>query len=274
MTTAVREAPHHRNTVCILVYRCQLPECRARFNERRRAIKAGTRQPDRVLIDATPVREHINELQEAGMSLTCIARFAGVAHSTVCSFINGRPHDRRGRQRVTTPEVAEKILAVRPLTAIGALRRMQALAAVGWTGRKIAARADVSAAWVFALQPDTPIVISNAEKLAAAYEELRRLQPEAHGVLPGHAENARQRAKDNRWPPPSYWATRMNDIDDPHFEPMYGVTRRLIIAQDANELMRFSGLNKAAAAERLGVDKSYIEHAFRDFPEYAVEVAA
>jgi hypothetical protein len=274
VTAAVREAPHHRNTVCILIYRCQLPECRARFNERRRAIKAGTRQPDRVLIDATPVREHITELRDAGMTLTCIARFAGVAHSTVCSFINGRPHDRRGRQRMTTPEVAAKILAVRPLTAIGSLRRIQALAAIGWTGRKIASRADVSATWLLALQPESPILISNAEKLAAAYDKMRHLKPESHGVLPGHADNARQRAKDNRWAPPSYWADRMDAIDDPHFEPMYGVTKRLIVAQDANELMRYSGLDREAAATRLGISKAYIDHAFRDHPQYAIEVAA
>ena len=274
MTTAVREAPHHRNTVCILLYNCQLPECRARFNERRRAIKAGIRKPDRILIDATPVREHILELCDAGMTLTCIARFAGVAHTTVCAFINGRPHDRRGRQRTATPEVAAKILAVRALTAVGSLRRIQALTAIGWTGRKIAERADVSAAWLFALQPESPILIVNAEKLAAAYEEIRRLKPERNGVLPGHAANSRRRAKDNRWAPPSYWADRMDVIDDPHFEPMYRVTKRMIVAQDASELMRYSGLDKEATAARLGIDKSYIEHAFRDHPEYAVEVAA
>lgn len=274
MTTAVREAPHHRNTVCVLLYRCQLPECRARFNERRRQIKAGIRQPDRVLIDATPVREHITELRDAGMTLTGIARFAGVAHSTVCSFINGRPHDRRGRQRVTTPEVAAKILAVQPLTAIGALRRIQALAAAGWTGRRIAARADVSASWLFALRPESPILIRVAEKLATAYEELRHLKPEENGVLPGHAENARRQAKGNRWPDATYWDEHAADLEDPHFEPMYGVTRRLIVAQDANWIMRTAGLDRAATAARLGVDKSYVDHAFRDHPEYAVEVAA
>jgi hypothetical protein len=66
----------------------------------------------------------------------------------------------------------------------------------------------------------------------------------------------------------------MDDIDDPHFQPMYGLKRREIVAQDANWVMRTTGLTKAAAAERLGVDKSYIDHAFRDHPQYAVEAAA
>jgi hypothetical protein len=38
--------------------------------------------------------------------------------------------------------------------------------------------------------------------------------------------------------------------------------------------MRTTGLDRHAAAARLGVDKSYVDHAFRDHPEYAIEVAA
>lgn len=274
MTTAVREAPHHRNTVCVLVYGCQLPDCRARFNARRRAIKAGTLQPSRILVDATPVREHILELQEARMSLTCIARLAGVAHTTVCGIVHGRPYDRRGRQHVATPEVAAKILAVRPLTAVGALRRTQACAAAGWPGRKVAARAGVSGRWIVELQPDTPILISTAEKIVNVYEELRLLTPEENGVLPGHARRARKRAEANRWPDFAYWDKHAEDIDDPYFEPMYGVTRREIVAQDASEVMRLNGLDRRAAAERLGISKAYIDHAFREFPQYAIGVAA
>ncbi|MFB6675562.1 hypothetical protein ACFCWG_24690 [Streptomyces sp. NPDC056390] len=274
MTTAGREAPHHRNTVCVLTYGCQLPECRARFNERRRALRAGTLQSSRVGIDVTPVREHILELRDARMSLTCIARLAGVAHTTVCGIVNGRPHDRRGRNRVIAPETAAKILAVRPLTATGALRRIQACNAGGWPCRRIAAHAGVSIRWITDLQPDAPIHTCLAEKIAAAYEELRRLTPEENGVWPSHARRARERAEANQWPDASYWDQHSADIDDPHFEPMHSVTRRLIVAQDANWIMRTSGVSRTDAAARLGISKAYVEHAFRDHPEYAVEVAA
>lgn len=274
MTAADRQPPHHRNTICVKLYGCQLPDCRVRYNERRRAIKDGTLQAARVLVDATPVREHITELQDARMSLTCIARLAGVAHTTICTFVNGRPANRRGRQQVTTPETAAKILAVRPLTAIGARRRIQALAASGWPQRRVAARAGVSEHWIVDLRPDSVILTVKAEKIAAVYDELRHLIPEEHGVGVGYATQARNRAKTNRWPDAKYWDRHAADLEDPHFEPMFGVTRREIVAQDANWVMRTTGLNKAGAAERLGVDKSYIEHAFRDHPQYAVEVAA
>ncbi|MEU7032683.1 hypothetical protein ABZ958_03230 [Streptomyces sp. NPDC046237] len=47
--------------------------------------------------------------------------------------------------------------------------------------------------------------------------------------------------------------------------------RRAAIAEDANELMRTSGLDRATAAIRLGVSKAYIDHAFRDHPQYALD---
>jgi predicted transcriptional regulator len=274
VSTAIREAPHHRNTVCVKLYGCQLPDCRTRFNERRRAIKAGTQQPDRILIDAADVREHIQALQELGMSLTGIARLAGVWHPTVCAFVHAQPSKRRGRRQQTTPETAAKILSVQPLTVIGALRRIQALAHLGWPVSHVARHAGISPRRAWELRPHSVISVGLAERLAVAYEELCGTAAEEHGVETWKTNRSRQRAKGNRWPDPKYWADRMDVIDDPDFEPMYGITRRQIIAQDASELIRYAGLDRAAAAERLGVSKSYVEHAFRDHPQYAVAVAA
>lgn len=272
--TTDRQPPHHDNTVCVQWYSCKLPDCRDRFYARRRAIRAGLIQPTRVLVDAAPVRQHILDLQEVGLSLTTIARQAGLAHTTIGNFVHPRPSARRGRQRKTTPETAAKILAVRPLTAIGTMRRIQALVAIGWPARQIAARAGVSNRWIVELRPDTVILHSYAKKVVTAYDTLRHLRPEKNGVQTGHAKRARDRAHTNRWPTPDYWDQHTSDIDDPHFHPAYGVTRREIVAQDANWIMRTTGLDKTATAARLGVSKSYIEHAFREHPEYALEVAA
>ncbi|NUP35965.1 MAG: hypothetical protein HOY76_02815 [Streptomyces sp.] len=272
--TSDRQPPHHRNTVCVKLFRCQLPDCRTRFNERRRAIKAGTLQPARVLVDASDVREHIETLQEVGMTVTGIARLAGVAHTTVCAFLHAQPSKRCGRRHLTTPETAAKILAVRPLTAVGAVRRLQALASLGWPVSHVARHAGISARRAWELRPTSVVSVGLVEKIAAAYAELCSIPASNQGVQAWKAVRARKRAAANRWPTVAYWATRMDVIDDPDFEPMYGLTRREIVAQDANELMRISGLDKLAAAERLGVSKSYIEHAFRDHPQYAIGVAA
>lgn len=274
MTTAVREAPHHDNTVCIQWYSCTLPECRARFNTRRRELRAGSAKPRRILIDAAPIRQHILDLEEAGLSANRIAALAGVSHTTICAFLRAKPSAQRGRKKFTTPEIAERILAVKAVTSIGVARRLQALIAVGWTARRIAARMGMSSHHIVDLDGSRPVTLPTATKVAAIYAELRDENPVDGGVWPGHAERSRRRAKACRWPTPSYWDQHADDIDDPHFEPMYGVTRRELIAQDAHWLITTNGLDRATAAERLGVTKSYIDHAFRDHPEYALEVAA
>jgi hypothetical protein len=270
VTTAIR----HDTTTCVKWHSCRRPECRDRFNARRRALRAGTIQPSRILVDAEPVRQHITDLMDAGLSPTCIGRLAGVAHTTIWNFLEPAPSRGRGRKRHTTPETAAKILAVRALTTVGTLRRIQALIAVGWPSRKIAVRAGVSLRWMFELRADDVITIGHAMKIVSAYDELQHLKPEKNGVYPGHATRARERAKANRWPDPGYWNDRLDVIDDLHFEPLYGVSRREQIAQDASWVMRTTGVDKATAAARLGVSKAYVEHAFRDHPEYAVEVAA
>ena len=118
------------------------------------------------------------------------------------------------------------------------------------------------------------ILANTAGKVADGYEHLVGKRPSRNGINPRQVKQARNLAASRRWPPTSYWADRLDVIDDPDFEPLYGVTKREIVAQDAGELMRFSGLDKAAAAERIGVSKSYVEHAFREYPQYAAEVAA
>lgn len=272
---SAKEPPNHTTTTCVLNYGCQLPECRARFNARRRAIRAGTFQPT-ARVKAEPVRQHILDLMDAGLSATRIGRLAGVSHTCVLAFVQTRSYSYRGRKRDTTPEIARRILAVRPRTTIGTLRRIQALNAIGWPTRQIAARADVSNSWLCHLRPGTNhmVTLSNADKIDAVYAKLRRLKPEDNGVLPCHAERSRARAKANRWPTPKYWSRHPGDIDDPYFEPLYGITRGELIAQDAGWLMRTNGLDRAAAANRLGVDKSAVDRALRHHPQYDLEVAA
>lgn len=271
MTT--NKAPHHDNTICIQWHNCTRPECRDRFNARRRALRAGAIQPSRTLVDAEPIRQHIEDLCDAGLTPNRIAALAGVAHTTIDLFIKPKPSVGRGRKRFTLGEIAERILAVKPVTPIGALRRIQALSAIGWTTRHIATHAGLSHRGLIALDGHKHLNLPTTQKITNVYAQLSTANPIDAGILPGHAQRARDRAQANRWPTPYYWTQHPDGIDDPHFQPLYGVTRREIVAQDANWIMR-AGADRATAAERLGVHKSYLDHALRDFPEYALETAA
>jgi hypothetical protein len=282
VTTAVREAPHHRNLTCYTDYRCRRPECVERRNAWQRDLRRKQREGQPALIDAKPVREHIQTLQAAGTSVYRIALMAGVNDWTVRAFLPSSS-GRRARKHSTTPEIARKILAVTTEAAssgymdgTGTRRRIQALVAAGWPLRSMAEHLDLHPTYVGDLlrRGDRPVFTATAEKIARAYDQLKKQRPARRGVDPRAIKRARERAAENRWPTPKYWDEHRDDIDDPHFQPLYGVTRREIVAQDANELMRFSGLDRATAAHRLGVSKAYIDHAFRDHPQYAIGVAA
>lgn len=265
MTTAARSAPSHENSTCVKWHNCRRPECRDRYNARRRAMRAGIIAP-RPLVDAEPVRQHILELQDAGLALTRIARFAGLPHTTIVNFVRSQASRGRGRKQQTTPQTAAKILAVRPFTTVGTIRRIQALIAVGWPARRIAARAGVSARWLVELRDTTVVNIVTSTKIAAAYKELQHLKPEKNGVHAGHAKRARARAAANRWPPPKYWADRMDAIDDPHFTPLHGVTRGELLAADGRELLAL-GVRIDQAAARLGVTRNHLQQEMLRHPQ-------
>lgn len=283
MTTAVREAPHHNTVTCVKHYGCKRFEClerkRAYQNEWRR-----NRNTNPSLIDAEPVRQHLARLAEANIGPRRVAILTGLATATVAGFTNpyGSSNGRRhGRKHKVRPDVAAKILALDPdsttpgvTDSTGSRRRIQALNAAGWSNASLRDRLPLGRATIHTLHRKPYLYARVADAIAALYDELKDQRPEECGVPPASAHRARLRAERNNWPNIAYWADRMDVIDDPHFEPMYRVTRREVIAQDANWIMTTVGLNKADTAARLGVDKSYIDHAFRDHPEYAVAVAA
>ena len=281
MTTAVREAPHHRNLTCYTGYQCRLPECVERYNawsrNREKAIANGTWEP---LLDAEPIRQHLLKLHAAGITIHRVATLTGLPYRSVRSFTQHDYGNAAPRRRRVTREVAEKLLAINleehtpgHVNPIGSQRRIRALVAIGWPTLHTAIRADIHPSNRNSMFRYPTMHARTAQRIAAVYDEMRHQSPAKHGISPTSIKRAKLQATRERWAPPTYW-DEVGGIDDPDFEPQYGITRREIVAQDANWIMRTTGLDKTAAAERLGVSKSYIDHAFRDHPEYAIEVAA
>jgi hypothetical protein len=289
VTTVVREAPHHRTITCYTSYACRLPECVERYNTRNRArLQANRTGGPQRLTDARPVRAHVNMLMEAGATGHGIAAQAGVTEKVVRQLL---PRTQDGRRQPLKRSVltsnAEKILAVTPedvappsVDATGTVRRIQALVASGWPMIHLAQPLGLSSNYVWELlkrartEHNLQVTSSTARRVAERYEILRRTRPSRHGIPKRSSTIARRHATDRNWAKPAYWDEYADAIDDPHFEPMHRLTRRMIVAQDASFVMRTAGISKTEAAQRLGVSKAYIEHAFRDHPEYAVEVAA
>lgn len=283
MTTAVREAPHHNTVTCVKHYGCKRVECLDRVRAYQNAWRRN-RAGNLALVDAEPVREHLQLLAAANIGPRRISTLTGLAVETIAGFTRpyGSGDGRRfGRKRKVRPDVAAKILALDPAHitpgvthATGSRRRIQALNAAGWPNSTLVTLLPQGCRPLHTLPRQTHLYARTADAIADLYDEIKKKRPERCGVRPVSANRSRLRAQRNNWPTIAYWADRMDVIDDPDFEPLYGVTRREIVAQDASELIRWSGLTREAAAERLGVSKSYVEHAFRDHPQYAIGVAA
>jgi AraC-like DNA-binding protein len=288
VTASHTEAPNHNTTTCYTRYRCRRPECVARANasdrERRRKKREGTYQR---YADAAPVRAHVQQILAAGGSRRAIAAHAGVTEKTIRDLLPTRVDGVRMpcRHRMFA-ENAERILAVPAedvippyAPALGSIRRLRALVADAWPMLRVAPRVGVGSRYVSQLlgrasvYTDFSVRGTTALSVARAYDELRGKRSTQCGVGIKAARYARELAKTRNWPPTRYWDQFPGAIDDPHFTPDYRRTRREIVAEDAHWLMSGSRLSRADAAQRIGVSPSYVDHAFADFPEYAVEVA-
>jgi hypothetical protein len=137
----------------------------------------------------------------------------------------------------------------------GTRRRLQALAAIGWSPRDLAERLGCEYTQVQHLRgPQYPRVTrSNAEKVAAVYEELQG--------TPGPSQHSRNWAEKFGWAPPQAWDDAA--IDDPAAEPEgVGHTSSLgrVHLEDVQHLERF-GVSRYEIARRMNVAPEAIERA-------------
>lgn len=66
------------------------------------------------LVDADPVRDHLEVLAAAGVGLKQVAKVSGVAHGALWKIVYGVPSKDRPPSRRVRPETAAAILAVKP----------------------------------------------------------------------------------------------------------------------------------------------------------------
>jgi hypothetical protein len=173
----------------------------------------------------------------------------------------------RARKREARPETAAKILGVpvdkalaTTIDATGTRRRLQALAAIGWTQPELSLRTGLNPKYLSEIINRQPRVFGQtANKVKALYLELRDLRPENHGVSRTSARRVQAHAAKLRWPSPKYWDRFPDAIDDPHFTPEYRMTKAELLAEEATFLVEVAGLTRTQAAIRLGKDKSYVD---------------
>ena len=233
------------------------------------------------LVDATPVRAHIEAVLAAGVGWKRVARVAKVNSSAVSRLLYGR---RRagGHQEPPTkrmkPDVARSLLAV-PIPNVqqlpggvivdgtGTGRRLQALATVGWSIGRVATARGIDRQSLDGALRGRPVLARTAQAVTAAYDELwNRPPPAVDRFEQGAITRTINRARRAGWPPPAAWDD--DTIDDPAAQPaaLDDINEDLVdehaveLVLDAQS-MNLTGRTLEVAVERLaaaGVDTATI----------------
>ncbi|MFE9738868.1 hypothetical protein [Streptomyces sp. NPDC006477] len=190
---------------------------------RRRLMAYGQWQP---MVDAQPARQYVLRLQAGGLSLASQAAKTGIPVPTLCGLLYGKnpyPPSKRIRS-----ETAAAILSFTPtlddypagarIDATGTVRRLRALAHLGWTSPTIGDRLPCSAPRTIEQAGRSPKLTAQlARSVRAVYTELSNVAAEEMGVTPWIARRRRNYAIAQGWAPPAAWDD--DTIDDPNAQP-------------------------------------------------------
>lgn len=211
----------HGNYVNFLMRKCRCTVCRDA--NRRESKRYRVQGPRNTMVDATRTHLHIQSLLAAGMSFNALAKTAGYSsRNALVSILESK------RVRATTQA---RILAVtiesdtRPeayVSALGSRRRLQALAAIGYSHRDLAAHLGVDRGDIQHVQSGSQKTVRRfrAEAIAAMFDTLSM-------TLGGNTRAAAYAAR-QRWAAPLAWDE--GAIDNPKARP-HGHEHRVIHAR-------------------------------------------
>ncbi|GAA2159203.1 MULTISPECIES: hypothetical protein [Glycomyces] len=212
------------------VHRCKCALCRetARIYDanRRRLVAYGRWH---TLIDAEPVRHHVQALQAEGLGWMRIARLAGLSTSTVWKLLYGDPHRGLGPSKRVKTSTAEKLFTVRAdlqslagattVNAIGTRRRLQALVAIGWSQNSLAEQLGMLRANFGRMMRSERVMVRTAKAVRALYDERwNQAPPQSTPRERFSVTYALKYAEDKGWVPPMAWDD--DTIDDPAATPV------------------------------------------------------
>lgn len=230
--------------MCYIHHKCRDAACRdaqnARERDRRRERAYGTYT--RGHVPAGPVREHLNYLGRCGMGTKAVSAATGISYSTLVGIRWGRRSQKTGQltPAVKVTEAHSRLIrsvqpdldAIAPAAYIdsrGTVRRLQALAAVGWSLTMLAHRLAVDETTLQRGIRRAKVTATTARAVVALYDELWNVCPPAPTA---HAAAIVKRTKRNAaaagWVPPLAW-----DNIDTDLEPQLGDSDQEIVDEIA-----------------------------------------
>lgn len=245
--TCTRHAPG--TPTCYRAHACRCTECRQAGNAYDKRSKAG-------LTRRIPSHIIVRHLDRIGITDRDASRRSGI-HAT------GIARMRNGTAATVRQDTARKLLALTAgpansgtIPAIGTVRRLQALAALGYTSEQIATHSGIPHDSVRNLLRATRPTVNGATatRVQHSYDAISMNTPPTGWV----ADRQRRQAAGKGWPPPLAWDD--DEIDNPDARPHLGEGHKVWGSPLENvEWLAESGEKLPAIADRLGVDSESIK---------------
>lgn len=251
-----RARHRHGMRACYVADKCRCAAC-TRANRRDAKLReyARTHGAPPPLVDAKPARDHCLDLMAAGMGCKTVAREAGLSKGVIQRLIWGNPD--RGPSRRITRAHSDAILATGlrvtdryRVDALGTIRRLQALSAVGW-------KHELMAAWLDMSPKNFSRLIGGRQGHVAAWRARRTVDLyEQHWQGPAGHPGPTARAATEGWAPPLAWDD--DALDDPDARPaparrpgphrdMHAYADLLDIGLSADEIAAHLGVSQMRA---------------------------
>lgn len=194
---------------------------------------------NRGYVDGSPARQHVQLLLDRGMTQCAIHEATGL---TVWWLINNKGMIRRStHKRVFAIPVPRALVSGGFVPAVGTVRRIQALAAIGYRisdlNQMLGRGRNCVEQWI-----KRDVVSSDtAADVADLYRQL--------SMTPGPSELSKRRALKRGWVPPLAW----DDIDDRDEKPNQGDVVKVSFPDRYRELREHVGLSPGEIADHLGI---------------------
>jgi len=255
---------------------CRRPECTSAAVARSRMTRYMRQTGRGTLCPPGAAARHIDRLRKAGMPDAEIKRQAGIADATLYRIVSNTADIRRSTERnvlsVAVP-VAAGASNLSSVDAVGARRRIQAMALAGWPEAVMAERMGLPKMTVWRILHHRSDRVSRRTMtlICGFFAEVWDRKPEDCGVSVVSAKRARLRAEGRGWHPIAVWER----IDDPEDEPNYGEHEARVhaVVEDTAELIR-EGLSPEGISMRLGIEWDSIRRAHLRAGVRVPEVAA
>lgn len=205
---------------CYQRHGCHCPDCcTAATRYRKRAKLARDRGiPSR--IPADQAKAHVSALLGAGMGRAEVARLADVSPVVITRLIRGdtiRITPTTDRRLRSVPHLPIESHETGMVSAVGSLRRIEALVKQGWTFQAITERGGLRRHIHSEIIRRGQVFAATRSAIVAVYADLWDQQPaETTGAV-----RSRLRAQREGWPPPLAWDDGMgpHGIDNPDATP-------------------------------------------------------